>query len=94
MKPFLEPKAKVVITEVFNATFYTYPLYPEIMEYWKVYNDYQVNIGGDPQVGAKLGDLLEEAGYKDISLRSGGFHLDKRNSEDKKTIFTYWKKNN
>jgi hypothetical protein len=61
------------------------------MDYWKVYNDYQVNIGGDPDVGARLGDLLEEAGYSDISLRSGGFHLDSRNSEDKKTVFTYWK---
>ena len=91
MKAFLEPKAKVVITEVFNATFYTYPLVPAIMDYWKVYNDYQVNIGGDPDVGARLGDLLEEAGYSDISLRSGGFHLDSRNSEDKKTVFTYWK---
>lgn len=91
MKGCLEPQAKVVITEVFNATFYTYPLIPAIMDYWKVYNDYQVNIGGDPYVGARLGNLLEEAGYSDISLRSGGFHLDSRNCDDKKTVFIYWK---
>lgn len=91
MKDFLEPGAKVVITEVFNATFYTYPLIPAIMDYWKVYNDYQKSIGGDPDVGAKLGDLLDESGYSDISLRSGGFHLDRRNPANKRTVFTYWK---
>ncbi|MCH7415761.1 methyltransferase [Belliella sp. R4-6] len=91
MKPHLLPNAKVVITEVFNATFYTYPSIPAIMDYWKIYNDYQIQIGGDPQVGAKLGDLLEASGYANISLRSGGFHLDSRNSEDKKIVFNYWK---
>ncbi|MFD2034430.1 class I SAM-dependent methyltransferase [Belliella marina] len=91
MKPHLLPNAKVVITEVFNATFYTYPSIPAIMDYWRIYNDYQVQIGGDPQVGAKLGDLLEASGYTNISLRSGGFHLDSRHFEDKKTVFNYWK---
>ena len=91
MKTALLPKAKVVITEVFNATFYTYPVKEEINHYWKVYNDYQTAIGGDPEVGAKLGDLLEAAGYQDISLRSGGFHLDSRNQEEKRSVFTYWK---
>ncbi|MCH7397734.1 methyltransferase [Belliella sp. DSM 107340] len=91
MKPHLLPNAKVVITEVFNATFYTFPLIPAIMDYWKIYNNFQVQIGGDPQVGARLGDLLEASGYSNISLRSGGFHLDSRNPEDKKTVFAYWK---
>ncbi|TVP46013.1 MAG: SAM-dependent methyltransferase, partial [Mongoliibacter sp.] len=75
----------------FNATFYTYPQMPEIMEYWRLYNDYQVEIGGDPQVGARLGDLLEETGYNDIQLRSGGFHLDSRQAEEKDKVFFYWK---
>ena len=61
------------------------------MDYWKIYNEYQVQIGGDPQVGAKLGDLLSESGYRDISLRSGGFHLDSRHPEEKRTVFNYWK---
>jgi predicted O-methyltransferase YrrM len=91
MKPFLKKGAMVSITEVFNRTFYTYPLEPEVMEYWEIYNKYQEEIGGDPQVGAKLGDLLLEAGYIDIELRSGGFHLDSRNQEEKKIVFNYWK---
>lgn len=91
VKPFLKPGAIISLTEVFNATFYTYPLMPEIMEYWMLYNNYQVEIGGDPNVGARLGDLLEEAGYKDIQLRSGGFHLDSRQAEEKDKVFSYWK---
>ncbi|MFD2201620.1 class I SAM-dependent methyltransferase [Shivajiella indica] len=91
MKPFLKKGAMVSITEVFNRTFYTYPLIPEVMEYWEIYNKYQEEIGGDPQVGAKLGDLLLEAGYERISLRSGGFHLDSRNQNEKWTVFNYWK---
>jgi ubiquinone/menaquinone biosynthesis C-methylase UbiE len=91
IKPFLKPGAKVSITEVFNSTFYTFPVIPAIMDYWKIYNEYQVQIGGDPQVGAKLGDLLSESGYSDISLRSGGFHLDSRHPEEKTTVFNYWK---
>ncbi len=91
MKPFLKSGATVSITEVFNATFYTYPSIQAIMNYWEIYNTYQVAIGGDPQVGARLGDLLEEAGYKAIHLRSGGFHLDSRDAQEKQTVFTYWK---
>lgn len=91
MKPFLQPGAMISITEVFNSSFYTYPSLPEVMDYWEIYNQYQVSIGGDPQVGAKLGNLLQEAGYRNIDLRSGGFHLDSRMQEEKRTVFTYWK---
>jgi ubiquinone/menaquinone biosynthesis C-methylase UbiE len=91
MKPFLKPNAKVSITEVFNSTFYTYPVKKEVMDYWRTYNEYQVQIGGDPQIGIRLGSLLEEAGYRNIDLRSGGFHLDRRHPEEKRTVFNYWK---
>lgn len=91
MYPFLKKGAIVSITEVFNKTFYTYPNDTAVMEYWEVYNKYQEEIGGDPHIGAKLGDLLLEAGYRDIQLRSGGFHLDSRNQEEKRAVFDYWK---
>ncbi|MCH7407979.1 class I SAM-dependent methyltransferase [Belliella sp. DSM 111904] len=90
MKPYLKEGAKVVITEVFNASFYTYPHAPTVMKYWDIYNSYQRSIGGDPDVGAKLGHLLEKSGYKDISLRSGGFHLDSRTPSDRLAVFDYW----
>lgn len=91
MKPYLRSGAMVSITEVFNSSFYTYPSLPEVMDYWETYNQYQFSIGGDPNVGAKLGNLLQKAGYRNIELRSGGFHLDSRMQEEKRTVFTYWK---
>jgi ubiquinone/menaquinone biosynthesis C-methylase UbiE len=91
MKPCLKAGAKVVITEVFNKSFYTYPEKKVVMDYWRIYNDYQVAIGGDPYVGAKLGDLLEISGYKEIQLKPGGFHLDRRNITEKDIVFVYWK---
>ncbi|MBT0809815.1 methyltransferase domain-containing protein [Litoribacter ruber] len=91
MKPCLRDGAMVVVTEVFNSTFYTYPERKEIQDYWKIYNDYQISIGGDPEVGAKLGSMLSDAGYKGIQLRSGGFHLDKREADQKRKVFSYWK---
>ncbi|MCH7401621.1 class I SAM-dependent methyltransferase [Belliella kenyensis] len=90
MKPYLHEGAKIVITEVFNASFYTYPHAAKVMEYWEIYNNYQRSIGGDPDVGAKLGHLLEIAGYKDIALRFGGFHLDSRTPEVRAAVLDYW----
>jgi len=91
MKPNLQQGAKVVITEVFNKSFYIWPEKKAVMDYWKIYNDYQVSIGGDPYVGVKLGNLLVSTGYTDITLRSGGFHLDGRNRKEKEIVLIYWK---
>ena len=91
MKPFLKAGALVSITEVFNASFYTYPLIPAVMHYWKVYNEFQISLGGNPHVGAQLGNLLDQAGYKNIQLRADGFHLDCRDPIQKDRVFEYWK---
>jgi ubiquinone/menaquinone biosynthesis C-methylase UbiE len=91
MKPHLKEGAKVVITEVFNKSFYTWPEKKEVMDYWKIYNDYQISIGGDPYVGAKLGNLLGASGYQNIVLKAGGFHLDQGNESEKAVVFEYWK---
>ncbi|MGY6520795.1 MAG: class I SAM-dependent methyltransferase [Mongoliitalea sp.] len=91
MKPFLKEGAIVSITEVFNASFYTYPLIPAVMHYWKVYNEFQLSLGGNPHIGAQLGNLLAKAEYQKIQLRADGFHLDQRNFSQKVQVFEYWK---
>lgn len=91
MKPFLLYGATVSITEVFNASFYTYPLLPAVMHYWKVYNEFQLSLGGNPHIGVQLGNLLAKAGYREISLRADGFHLDQRDLAQKNRVFDYWK---
>ena len=42
------------------------------------FNDHQLEIGGDPFVGAKLGNLLQAVGYRDITTEVVTIHLDNR----------------
>src|SRR5690606_30224766 len=64
---------------------------PGLMNFYKNYNNFQVSLGGNPDIGANLGNLLLRAGYKKIELFHGGFHLDQRNSQDLRKITHYWK---
>jgi hypothetical protein len=42
------------------------------------FNDHQLELGGDPFVGAKLGNLLQSVGYRDVATDVRTFHLDNR----------------
>ncbi|WP_425636642.1 class I SAM-dependent methyltransferase [Algoriphagus yeomjeoni] len=91
IKPYLLPETKLWFTEVFNASFYFHPPLPGLAKYYKNYNDLQVSLGGNPDIGANLGNLLNSAGYNKIELFRGGFHLDQRNPGDLHKITQYWK---
>jgi ubiquinone/menaquinone biosynthesis C-methylase UbiE len=91
IQQFLLPGAKVWVTEVFNSSFYFAPSLPNLERYYNCYNQLQRTLGGDPDVGAQLGNMLFKAGYKDISIFHGDFHLDQSNSEDLKKMLGFWK---
>lgn len=91
MKKYLLPKAKIWITEVFNSSFYFFPALPGLKRYYVAYNEFQVSLGGDPDVGAKLGNMLKESGYNGIELYHGGFHLDQTKPDELCKIISYWK---
>ncbi|REG87124.1 class I SAM-dependent methyltransferase [Algoriphagus antarcticus] len=91
IKPCLLPNSKLWFTEVFNSSFYFNPPLPGLSKYYDAYNEFQRSLGGDPDIGANLGNLLLRAGYKQIKLFHGGFHLDQRNPEDLRRITQYWK---
>lgn len=91
MKRFLKSGSKIWITEVFNSSFYFFPHFPGLKRYYDGYNNLQVKLGGDPDIGAKLGNMLNQACYSSIELIRGGFHLDQRSPEELKKIITYWK---
>lgn len=91
MKKYLLPGAKIHITEVFNSSFFYLPALPGLQRYYDAYNEFQISLGGDPDVGAKLGNMLKEAGNTGIELSHGGFHLDQTNPDDLSKIITYWK---
>ncbi|MDI1321452.1 MAG: methyltransferase domain-containing protein [Algoriphagus sp.] len=91
MKNSLLPGSKIWITEVFNSSFYFFPKLPGLERYYEAYNKFQISLGGDPDVGAKLGNMLKVAGYTEIELSHGGFHLDQTNPGELIKIITYWK---
>lgn len=91
LREHLLPGAKVHITEVFNSTFYYRPAAPALERYYKSYNQQQIDFGGNPDVGAQLGNLLAHAGFKEIVLSRSGFHLDQSQPDELRRFVEFWK---
>ncbi len=86
----LRPGAVVYITEVMNSSFFLEPYSPALWKYWMAFNDYQYELGGDPFVGAKLGNLLLSTGFRDIETNIKSWHLDNRHPIKREEMITYW----
>jgi SAM-dependent methyltransferase len=86
----LRAGSPVVVTEVMNATFFLDPYSPNTLRYWRAFNDTQLELGGDPFVGAKLGNLLLGNGFTDIHTEVKTFHLDNRRPGDRTEFLGYW----
>jgi SAM-dependent methyltransferase len=86
----LAPGAPVYITEVMNASFLLDPYSPNVWRYWMAFNDFQIESGGDPFVGAKLGNLLLAGGFRDVTTEIKTFHFDNREPARRKTMIGFW----
>ncbi len=86
----LRPGSPVVATEVQNGSFFIDPYSPHTLKYWMALNDRQLELGGDPFVGAKLGNLLQAVGYADIATEVKTFHLDNRRPGERAEFLDYW----
>jgi ubiquinone/menaquinone biosynthesis C-methylase UbiE len=86
----LRPGAPVVVTEVQNATFFLDPYSPNTLRYWMAFNDTQLAMGGDPFIGAKLGNLLLAGGYSEIRTEVKTFHFDNRTPAERAEFLAYW----
>jgi ubiquinone/menaquinone biosynthesis C-methylase UbiE len=86
----LMPGAPVVCNEVLNATFFIDPYSPDTLRYWMAFNDHQLSLGGDPFVGAKLGNLLQSVGFRDVTTEVRAFHLDNRAPGERAEFLAYW----
>ncbi len=86
----LRAGAPVVVNEVQNATFFLDPYSPNTLQYWMAFNDTQLELGGDPFVGAKLGNLLLAVGYTDIRTEIKSFHFDNRTPGERAEFLAYW----
>jgi ubiquinone/menaquinone biosynthesis C-methylase UbiE len=86
----LQPGAPAVCNEVLNATFFVDPYSPMTLRYWMAFNDHQLSVGGDPFVGAKLGNLLQSVGFRDVETEVKTFHLDNRAPAERAEFLAYW----
>jgi len=86
----LRPGGKIIATEVMNSSFFLEPYSPNVWKYWVAFNDHQYEIGGDPFIGAKLGNLLLTAGFKDIDTNLKVFHFDNRQPDRRKEMIDFW----
>jgi ubiquinone/menaquinone biosynthesis C-methylase UbiE len=86
----LKPRSQAVITEVLNATFFVEPYSPNVLKYWMRFNDLQYEMGGDPFVGAKLGNMLQSLGYTHIQTKVKTIHLDNRQPARRAEMIKYW----
>jgi ubiquinone/menaquinone biosynthesis C-methylase UbiE len=80
----------IVVSEVQNASFFLDPYSPQTLSYWMAFNDYQLEIGGDPFVGAKLGNLLQAVGFRDVTTEVKTIHLDNRHPGERAEFIAYW----
>ncbi|OUR98594.1 SAM-dependent methyltransferase [Halobacteriovorax marinus] len=86
----LRPGSPVYITEVLNSSFLLDPYSPNVWKYWMAFNDYQYDMKGDPFIGAKLGNLLLQQGFKDIQVETVTWHLDNRRPKQRKEYIDFW----
>lgn len=86
----LKSGSVIYCTEVQNASFFVEPYSPAISKYWFEFNDQQWSMKGDPFVGAKLGNLLLNAGYQDIETGFITFHFDSRTPKQRSEFIKYW----
>lgn len=86
----LQPNGVIYCTEVLNATLYLHPYSPATLQYWFAFNDHQWNLGGDPFVGAKLGNYLYQAGFQEVTTQTKTNHFDNRMPKMRTQMFDYW----
>ena len=86
----LSPGSPVYLTEVMNASFLLDPYSPNVWRYWMAFNDFQIDSGGDPFIGAKLGNLLLAGGYRDVTTQIKTFHFDNREPARRKIMIAFW----
>lgn len=80
----LKPGGRLYCTEVMNHSFFLDPYSPNVWKYWMAFNDFQFDSGGDPFIGAKLGNILTSLGYRRIETRIVTTLLDNRRPEKRR----------
>lgn len=86
----LQPGGILYVTEVLNSSFFLEPYSPHVLKYWMAFNDYQYDQKGDPFMGAKLGNLLMQIGFRNIETEVKTWFLDNRHPQKRKEMIEFW----
>jgi SAM-dependent methyltransferase len=89
LRRVLVPGSPVVCNEVLGSSLWLEPHGPDVASFWRAYLEHQIAIGGDPFVGAKLGDLLSSTGFCDIGTEAKAIHVDRRAPGDRAAVAAY-----
>jgi ubiquinone/menaquinone biosynthesis C-methylase UbiE len=87
LKRVIQPGSQLYCTEAFNTSLYIYPSCPSFDNYWEIFNEYQKQLQGDPNVGVKLSNLALKADFAKATLRYVHLHLDSNNQDVKQREF-------
>ena len=86
----LKPGARIHLNEVFNQPHFIYPGNGAVAEYYEAFNRLQQELGGDPHVGIRLGNLLSQAGFKSIETEVNPELWDSRDVPGRSKMVDYW----
>jgi len=83
---------RLYCTEVFNDALYVYPPSPAIVRYWRAFNDCQREMGGDPNIGIRLCNVMIQAGLNVEWLNDASYLLDQRMTDpsERARYFDHW----
>lgn len=86
----LSKGAVIYCSEVQNAGVFVEPYSPAILKYWYQLNDQQWTDKGHPFIGAELGHLLKQSGFKKIEHSTQVMLFDSRNPKQRKKFVSYF----
>ena len=83
---------RLYISEVFNSSMYMLPRLPHFMRYYEQLMRYQLDQGGDGDIGIRVADMLLQAGFGEVSSRPYPIHLAGHKPELRRQMFHYWER--
>jgi len=94
-KRVLKPGGQLVCTEVFNDALFVHPNSPAIMQYWRAFNEMQREIGGDPNIGIRLCNIMIQSGMEVQHMNDASYMLDQRMTDtaERKKYLDHWYSN-
>jgi SAM-dependent methyltransferase len=92
LRRVLKPGAVLHGIEVMNSSLVFHPRGAGIVRVWDLLNARQRKLGGDPDVGARMGNYLKEAGFTDIRAAPYARFHDQRDRKAFAEMMRYWER--